>query len=187
MNRHYYISENLDDLEQVESELASAGIESPQIHVYSNSKDVADAEAHKLHEVADFSRSDVVHSGLLGFVVGAIGAIAVLLVAYFMGWTESAVGWIPFIFLAVIVFGFCAWEGGLRGIQEPNHELSKFQEAIDEGKHIFFVDVDPKQESIVSEVVARHPQLKFAGDGKAAPGWLVHGQENFQKFIKAMP
>ncbi len=187
MNRHYYISDNLNDLEQVEAELAGAGIESPQIHVYSRSDDVADAESHRLHEVADFSKSDVVHSGLIGFIIGGIGALAVLLIAYFMGWTESAVGWIPFIFLAVIVFGFSAWEGGLKGIQETNHELSKFQSAIEQGKHIFFVDVDQSQESIVSEVVARHPKLEFAGDGNAAPGWLVHGQTQFQKFIKAMP
>jgi hypothetical protein len=187
MNRHYYISNNLDDLEKIENELQQNGIDTPQIHVYSRDDTSVDVEAHHLHEVSDFSKRDVVHSGLVGFAVGSIAAIAVLLAAHLLGWTNTAAGWIPFIFLAIVIFGFSAWEGGLRGIQETNHEFTKFQDAIDKGKHIFFVDVDPNQEDIISKVVANHPQLEFAGDGAAAPGWLVHGQTQFQRFIKAMP
>ena len=33
MNRHYYISDNLNDLETVEYELEASGINSEQIHV----------------------------------------------------------------------------------------------------------------------------------------------------------
>lgn len=187
MNRHYYISDNLDDLERVEDELQNQGIEGPQIHVYSRDDTEAEVAEHHLHEVTDFTKRDVVHSALIGFGIGAIGAALVLVAAYTLGWTESAAGWIPFIFLAMIVFGFCAWEGGLRGIQEPNHELCKFNDALQKGKHIFFIDVDPNQEEIVSRVVSNHPQLKFAGDGQAAPGWLVHGQAQFQRIIKSLP
>ena len=187
MNRHYYISDNLDDLEHVEAELQAQGIDAPQLHVYSRDKDTADADLHHLHEVNDFTKRDVVHSGLIGFGIGAAGAILILVIAYMLGWTESAVGWIPFIFLAVIVFGFSAWEGGLRGIQEPNHEFTQFSDALNAGKHIFYIDVDPNQESILNQVVSNHPQLQFAGDGSAAPGWLVHGQSQFIRFVKAMP
>ena len=49
MNRHYYISNNLDDLEAVENELEASGINSEQIHVFS--QHVADVEQHHLHEI----------------------------------------------------------------------------------------------------------------------------------------
>ncbi len=35
MNRHYYISDNLDELERLEAELEASGIATEQIHVLS--------------------------------------------------------------------------------------------------------------------------------------------------------
>ena len=187
MNRHYYISDNLDDLEKVEQELQSAGIEAPQLHVYSAAETTADADAHHLHEVSDFTKRDVIHSGFIGLGIGIAGALALLAIVYVFGWIESSAGWMPFIFLAIVIIGFSTWEGGMRGIQEPNHEFSRFEGALKSGKHIFYLDVDSKQESLLNQVVSNHPQLEFAGDGTAAPAWVVHGQAQFQKFIKAMP
>ena len=187
MNRHYYISDNLDDLELVEIELQEQGIKSPQLHVCSRDDISAEIDARRLHKVTDFTKRDVFYSGSVGFGIGIVAATMVLAVFYFLGWTEYTIGWIPAIFLAFIVLGFCTWEGGLRGIQEPNHEFAQFQDVINAGKHLFFVDVDPNQESVLQEVVSNHPQLKFAGTGHAVPGWFVRGQENFQKFVKAMP
>lgn len=183
MNRHYYVSDNLQDLVSVERELENAGLEHAQIHVYSK----AFAASGGNHEIADFHKSDVVHSGLTGFGIGLLAALAVLLAAQMFGWTNSSIGWTPFIFLAVVVFGFCAWEGGLRGIQTTNRELTRFANALKHGKHIFFVDVDDHQEGVVSEIIERHPQMRYAGDGAAAPGWLVHGQTQFQRLVKALP
>lgn len=189
MNRHYYISDNLDDLERVEFDLQERGVSTPQLHVFSpgDGGTIADVEAHHLHEVTDFTKSDVVHSGMIGLGIGAIAACLVLLLAHFLGWAETAAGWTPFIFLAIVFLGFSAWEGGLRGIQEPNQEFVHFKDALDAGKHIFFIDVEAKQEHLLKEVVDQHPQLEFAGDGSAAPAWIVKGQSQFQRFIKAMP
>ncbi|RFQ09501.1 magnesium transporter, partial [Pseudomonas sp. ATCC 13867] len=36
MNRHYYISDNLDDLDEVEHELQESGISMEQMHVLSD-------------------------------------------------------------------------------------------------------------------------------------------------------
>lgn len=187
MNRHYYISDNLKDLERVESELQALGINSPQLHVYSRDDISAEVDAHELHQVTDFSKRDVIHSGLTGLAIGTACATVLLIVVYLFDWNDSTIGWTPFIFLAAIILGFSTWEGGLRGIQEPNHEFAQFQHALDNGKHIFFIDIDPEQENILNQVASNHPQLEFAGDGSAAPGWLVHGQAHFQRFIKAMP
>ncbi len=125
--RHYFISNSLDDLEVFEEQLEAAGIATPQIHVLSRND--AEVENHRhLHEVQSFMKKDIVHSTERGAVVGLCAFVLVLSVAYFAGWTETAVGWMPFIFLAVVLLGFSTWVGGLLGIEKPNHKFARFEQ-----------------------------------------------------------
>jgi hypothetical protein len=172
MLRHYYISNSLDDLELFEEQLEAAGVSKLQIHVLSSND--ADAEGHEhLNKVRSFMKSDLVHSTTRGAMVGFAAFALVLLVAYFAGWTESAAGWVPFIFLAVMLLGFCTWEGGLSGIQRPNHNFTRFEQALKDGKHIFFVDLEPAQEPILERVVSSHPGVELAGTGASTQHWIV--------------
>jgi len=56
MKRHYYISDDLDDLEVVERDLEAAGVTTPQIHVLS--EDDAGLDAHHLHKVEAVLKRD---------------------------------------------------------------------------------------------------------------------------------
>lgn len=185
MQRHYFISDDLDDLEAVEKELEKNGVTTPQIHVLSEND--AEVEKHHLHAIEPVLKQDVVHSTELGALVGVIAAAIILLVAYFLNWHDTAAGWVPFIFLAVVVVGFCTWEGGLIGIQIPNYQFKRFQALLKEGKHIFFVDIEPAQENTLREIVEQHPKLQVAGTGEGTPGWVVHGQEKYHKAMKSLP
>ena len=176
MQRHYFISNNLDDLEVFEEQLEAAGVSTAQIHVLSRN----DAEVerhHHLHEVQSFMKNDLVHSTERGALVGVCAFVLVLAVAYFAGWTKTAAGWMPFIFLAVVLLGFCAWEGGLLGIQIPNHDFARFEQALKDGKHIFFVDLEPHQEAVLEKVLKSHPQVELAGRGSSTPHWLIGLQQ----------
>ncbi|MFC5695270.1 magnesium transporter [Pseudomonas sp. GCM10022186] len=184
MQRHYYISDNLNDLEKVESELEAQGIDHEQIHVLSERD--ADVERHQLHDVSSVMKRDLVHSGLIGVGIGLGLAALVMLVAWFSGWTGTAAGWIPFIFLAIALFGFSVWEGSLFGIQTPNSVVKRFQRTLDEGKHVFFVDVKPAQEPILAHVVSHHPLLKVAGTGQAAPDWAEGLHHRLHQLRKMM-
>ena len=184
MKRHYYISDDLDDLEIVERDLESAGVTTPQIHVLS--EDDSGVELHHLHNVEAVLKKDVVHGTELGAVVGAIGAVAILLLAWLSGLTETYT-WVPAIFLAVIVLGFCTWEGGLIGIQEPHVDFRRFQGDLEQGKHILFVDVDTEQEGLLHNVVSSHPKLVGAGEGDSTPGWVVGAQKKWTRFMQLAP
>lgn len=185
MKRHFYISDNLNELQAVEQELESSGVSTPQIHVLSSND--ADVQHHQLHEVEAVLKKDVVHSMELGAVIGVVAAALILAVAYFAGWTASAAGWIPFIFLSIIVLGFCTWEGGLFGIQEPHYQFKRFQNALNDGKHVFFVDVTEQQEEVLAKIVSSHPKLEDAGEGESTPEWIVEWQKNWNGFVKTMP
>ena len=119
-------------------------------------------------------------------MVGVIAAIAVLILAWKTGLTETYT-WIPAIFFSVIVLGFCTWEGGLIGIQEPHTDFKRFQKDLQEGKHILFVDADPEQENVLRNVVSGHPKLQDAGEGASTPRWVVTAQEKFARFIHLAP
>ena len=185
MKRHYYISDDLDDLEDVSKELIEQNITSPQFHVLSN--DDAAVEKHNLHEVEAVLKQDVVHSTELGAVIGLALATLVLAGANLLGLTATAAGWLPFIFLAIVILGFCTWEGGLIGIQIPNYQFTRFQEVLAKGKHVFFVDVEQRQEQQLAKVVGRHPHLQLAGMGDATPRWVIRSHDNYTSFMKAMP
>ena len=123
----------------------------------------------------------------MGAGIGVIGAVLILLVAYFFNWHTTAVGWIPFGFCAVVVLGFCTWEGGLIGIQTPNYQFKRFQHLLSQGMHIFFVDITPEQHSVLRDVSRNHPSLRYAGSGEATPSWVVNGQTKFSQVMKTMP
>lgn len=185
MKRHFYLSDNLNDLEQVEKELEDNGVDTPQIHVLS--QDSAGAEKHHLHQVEAVLKKDVVHSMEIGAVIGVILAPLILVIAYFSGWTESAAGWLPFIFLSIVVLGFCTWEGGLFGIQEPHYQFKQFQKDLKSGKHVFFVDVSTEQEIILENVVKSHPTLQVAGLGEATPELVIYAQKGWRDIMKTLP
>lgn len=185
MVRHYYVTDDLNDLEHVEYELERKGIIKPQVHVLS--EDDEGLEEHHLHAVDPFLKQDIVHSTEVFSIIGFIVAIISLILAGLMGWTNSAAGWIPFIFLAVIIFCFFTWEGGFIGIQTTNIHFVRFQELLHQGKHILFIDVTPSQERQVEFVVKCHPQLHPAGTGSATPYWVIVIQDKFKRFMKLMP
>ncbi len=175
MRRHYFISSSLDDLEVFEEQLEAAGVSTPQIHVLSRND--AEVEHHHLHEVQSFMKKDIVRSTKRGAVVGFCAFVLVLSVAYSAGWTETAVGWMPFIFLAVVLLGFCTWEGGLLGIQKPNRDFARFDQALSDGKHVLFVDIERRQEAALGAVLKSHPQVELAGTGTSTPYWLIALQQ----------
>ncbi|MWV17931.1 magnesium transporter [Pseudomonas sp. L-22-4S-12] len=180
MNRHYYISDNLDELEKLENELEASGISTEQIHVLSEQD--ADVEQHQLHDVPSLMKQDVVHSGQVASLIGLALAALVILLAWLNGWAESPAGWTPFVFLAVVLVGFCVWEGSLLGMQQPNSAFRRFADRLHEGKHLFFVDVKPGQEPILNQVIAHHPRLELAGTGEATPDWAVSVQRRWHQF-----
>jgi hypothetical protein len=176
MLRHYFISDSLDDLEKFEEELEARGVATQQIHVLSFDDTSVSEHAH-LHAVQSFLKSDVVHSTARGVIVGVVLAALLLLVAKFAGWTQTAAGWMPFIFLAVVLLGFCTWEASFIGFQKPNHNYARFEQALKNGKHVFLVDLEPAQEATLEQLLKLHPAIELAGTGASAQHWLVALQQ----------
>ena len=184
MERHFFASSNLRDLEVLEMELEQQGVVTPQIHVLSNFD--GDVANHRLHEVSSLMRTDVIRKGLIGALCGIVGSIAVLAIASTSGFAVRF-GWIPFIFLAIVVLGFCTWEAGFLGFQLPNSRFRRFQNMLDQGQHIFFVDLRAHQRPLLAQVLSRHQGLQTLGTGQGTPWWLISLQDKFQRFARWAP
>jgi len=187
MSRHYFISTDLDDLERFEEALERAGIANPQIHCLSLD-DTSVENHHHLHEVSALMKKDLIHAGEYGVAIGVVAAVLVLGVTSYAGWHESPAGWMPFVFLAIILLGFFTWEGGLWGVQTPNTHFKRFEEALKAGKHVFFVDLEPNQEAMLATAVTAHPTIDKAGTGTASPHWIVIWNMRLRRFFgETMP
>ena len=184
MIRHYYIGDELNELEAVETELEARGISKPQIHFYSEAD--AELEKHHLHQVQDFMKKDIVHSTEVGGAVGVILAMIVLAAAYITGFAENY-GWLPSIGLALLILCFSIWEGGLFGIQVRNKNFTRFEKDVHDGKHVMFVDVKPEEEPILTDLEKRHQHLKVAGLGRSTPGFVIGWQNLWNRFVHWSP
>lgn len=184
MKRYFYLSDDLDDLEIIEAQLEEKGVSTPQIHVIS--KDEAGLDNHKLHQVHQWFQTDVVHTTVRGAVIGLLVAILIIAVAFFAGLT-AVIGWVPFIFLSVVLLGFCTWEAGFIGTQLPNRHYKRFSQALESGQHLLMVDIDPKEEKTLADVVSQHPKLNPAGVGGGQPKWSVFTQKKARDYAEWAP
>ncbi len=183
MKRHYFISNDLDDLERIEQELESRGINQPQIHVLSKD-DEAVARHQHLHNIEAAFKQDVANGMLLGATFGALFATLVITAGYMSNLPETYT-WIPFYFLALVLFGVLTWSGGFYGIQTPHQDFWRFQNDLNHGKHVFIVDLSPSQEKILQQIKARHPQLNDADTVKTTPRWMLMGQQHFRNITSS--
>lgn len=185
MRRYYFISDDLDDLSQIEKELEARGMTTPQIHVLS--MDDAGLQKHNLNDVAPLMRRDVFRTTAKAFVFGFLCAVLVMAFAIFSGATQS-VGWAPFVLLAIVVMGFITWEGGMWGIQEPNIHFKRFEDVIKSGKHVLYVEVTKgREEMMMKEVVSHHPRLQPAGLEASPSGLLIDAENSANRFVKWAP
>ncbi len=184
MNRYYYIGDDLDTLERLHDDLHAGGVDTERIHLLSEQD--AQVSTHHLNEVEPLAKKDMVRAGIKGALVGLALAFLILLVALITGLMDTV--WaVPILFLAVVILGFCTWEGGLIGAHHPHPEVKRFQEQLENGQHVLFVDIDDGERMIMDQAVSRYPQVKRAGTGKSEPSLFIHLRRSFHDVIHSLP
>jgi hypothetical protein len=148
--------------------------------------DAALAEHPNLSPVEAVLRKGVVRGTEVGAFIGLAGAVLVLGIAWFTG-LASSVGWVPFLFLAIVVLGFCTWEGGLFGIQEPHPDFLRFEDRLQAGQHLFFVDLPEDRRPLLEQVLSQYPALQPAGEGSATPELVLEARKKFRHAMQTLP
>ena len=159
MEHRYFISDDLDEVEDLQNELLQSGFSNTQVHVLS--EDETGLAKHHLLSINSLSKTDVLHSTLLACIPGSAAALAAILIPYNLG-AVNEVGWGALIMLAIITFAFFTWEGGLWGIQQINSRFSEFESQINAGNHIMIVDYQNKQTPALNSAAGHHPSILMA-------------------------
>ena len=182
MLRHYYIVDSVDELEIIEHELQSYGIDKGQIHTLTNNDQ--SLGKHHLYEVDNSLKKGLIKSGDIGIAIGIVCAAAILLLTYLQGWYHGPLSGMPIIMLALIVLIVCAWEGDHIGIQLPDINTKSFKQSLEHGKTILFIDVEQQQELTINKIMVSHPMLKPEGITSTTPEWLVRQQKKLRGLLK---
>jgi hypothetical protein len=184
MNRYYYISDSLDSLEHLQDDLVTKGVDYERIHVLTE-QDV-EVSTHHVNQMESLAKKDVVRSGLRGAMVGLVLALAIIVIALFVG-LMSTVWAIPILFLAAVIFGFCTWEGGLIGVHRPHPEVQRFEKQLKQGQHVLFVDAEDDEKQTVAQSAAAQDNIKPAGTGKPESEKVAHVRQSLRNFIRSLP
>ncbi len=150
MKRHYFISDDLDDLDRIEVELEQSGVATPQIHVLSSDDAGVDTHTH-LHNIESVLKQNVIHGTVVGALFGLLAASLALGLGYLSD-LPATYTWMPFYFLAIVLFGFITWSGGFYGIQTPHKEFRRFQKDLADGKFSIH-DVDIEQVKLLTQCI----------------------------------
>jgi hypothetical protein len=142
MKRYYYLSNSINDTDQIHQQLIKQGITAEHIHVYGVDDKVA--QAHNFNAVLSIFKTDMVHYILRGLIIGLIlTIIASLGLTYFV---DDIASILPFMVLFGALFtGFVSWEAGLIGLHKLNYKFVPLIKMLGKSKHLVLIDVTPVQ------------------------------------------
>ncbi len=170
MKQLFFIAPSLSSIEVTRKALKALGVRHHNLHVLTNRQ--GDADRRALNPVSSLNRNDMIRWISGGFLVGCVVSMVLLLGISLLGGLQSLSGisndleWLVMCFISAMVTGFCSWEAGLLGLHKHNHKYAKFQEAIDQDKHVFFVDVDTHNEAQIKSLCLCNNDLAYVGDIK---------------------
>lgn len=151
MNRIYFASDSLERVEDAERILTQSGVSPHHFHLFSNDNDNAKAESKGLHTLNLFEKTNVLSGLSKGFAVGILLFILTISAGLFTNLADTYT-WTPIVMLSLFVLGFSTWEAGLYGAQQTNASLTKHEQIIKDGRHVFYVDCPTEQTAIVCSV-----------------------------------
>jgi len=164
MNRErlFYITNNIDSLEQITQDLKEAGVGYNEYHVLS--KDEDGIARRNLHSASFVDRYDLIHSGerglLIGLLAGLVFAFGLVIIQPF----DISIGWVGFLSAIAMFSCFGAWVGGMVGLSTENYKIVDFHQDIENGKYLLMVDTTKEREQLVTELMAqKHPEAELGG------------------------
>ncbi len=126
----------------------------------------------ELHEASYLQKTDTVHGGFVGFVLGGLlGVIVgVLLVNYPVGGASLQMGAVLVTSIVGALLG--TWVSSMVGMQVPNSRLKRFDPELADGKVLLMLDVPAGRYQEVRGIIARtHPEAADEGNEPTVPAF----------------
>ena len=164
MHTLMYLMPRLDAAEAMVASLKKLGIGHDAYRIVSQDED--GIRRHHLHDATLLDKTDVIHWGergaLIGALLGAVLAGALLL----MKPSGVALSMTGIVLVALLIAFFGAWVGGMAGLSEENYKLKPFHDALARGQYLLKIGVgnDAKATEIEVAMLRQHPEAIFVAD-----------------------
>jgi uncharacterized membrane protein YeaQ/YmgE (transglycosylase-associated protein family) len=164
----YVTLPDLASAKQLANDLLLARIEDRHMHFLARrGTDLGD-----LREASYLQKTDTVHGGFVGFVIGGVMGVLVgfLLIEYP---PEGAHLELFAVLVAAIVGAFLGtWVASMVGLQVPNSRLKAFEGEIQQGKLLLMLDVPAGRYEQVRDIISRtHPEAADHGNEPTVPAF----------------
>lgn len=161
MKRLYYLADQLEIVDAVAATLGEEGGGRWHLHVVSG--DDAGVYQHHLHPASPLQQRDVIRlcerGVLFGFSAGLlVAALVVDVLNYFPAYQFPT-----FIVITALITLFGAWVGGMAGLCLESHRIKRFHDAIDAGRYLLLIDVEPGRCERIRRVL-EHLDLEEGGE-----------------------
>ena len=160
MRRLYFIMPNITVTHNLVNELLLSHVEERYIHVIAKEG----TPMEELPEASLFQKSDFVPAIERGLTLGAITGVVCGLVAMSLPPAGLVIGGGAVLAIGAAGAGVGGWMSSMIGISLPSSRLKKFEEAINQGEFLVFVDVARARVDEIEELVRKHhPEADIKG------------------------
>jgi hypothetical protein len=158
--RLYFLLPDVESARRTADDLLLARIEDRHMQFLSR----RGTDLGVLHEASYLRKTDLVHGGAVGMILGGLGGLVLgaVLVNYPPEGTRPEL--VAVLICAVVGALLGAWMSSMAGAAVPNSRLKAFEKDIAAGRVLMMVDVPfARMQEIRDLVLARHPEALPGG------------------------
>ena len=161
MKRLFYITNDLDDAEQISNEVHNNGIDDH--HFYVLSRDSEGIKTHHLHGSPQLDKTSIISASKRANLLSALLLILIVLGLNIFTDIFNSLSHIP-ILLIVLVVSCSLLLLKMTGGSFDSYFTDLFEQHLDAGEVVIVIDVSKKQISEVENIMNSHPKAKFIAD-----------------------
>jgi len=168
MRRLYFMLPDLDTAKTVVDELLIKRVDEHHIHVVAQEG----APMGDLPEANLLQKSDFIPAMERGLAVGGITGVLAGIAAVTFPPAGLVLGGGAILGTSLAGAGIGAWISGMIGMDVPNSQIEKFEDAIEKGEVLMMVDIPKTRvEEIEALVQSHHPEADMGGTEPHIPAF----------------
>ena len=126
----------------------------------------------ELHEASYLQKTDAVHGGFVGLVIGGVMGVALGAVLVNFPLAGISLEMVAVLIAAIVGAGLGMWVAAMVGLQVPNSRLRAFERDLVEGHVLLILDVPASRYQEIRDVIARkHPEAVDRGNEPTVPAF----------------
>ncbi|NQZ33106.1 MAG: PrgI family protein [Oceanospirillaceae bacterium] len=161
MKRLFFVTNDLDDAEEISDEVHAAGVDDH--HFYVISRDENGLKTHHLHGSPRLEKTHIIAAGERSAMMFIIPAIIAALVYFFTDFFVI-LDTHPLLLIGVVLVPLLIWVFSKMAKSFDSYFLQMFRQRLNDGEVVIIIDVAKSQLQKVESIMNNHPKAQFIAD-----------------------